>query len=183
MAFRRHTLLPLDDCLYALQATSRTLTRSSLHRLFQRHGVSRLPNAEGTRVRREFNAYPIGYIHIDLAEVWTDEGKLYLFVAIDRVSKFAFAELHERATRTDRGGLPAPADRACPVPHPHGAYRQRLSVHAASWRLDRRRDSTDAGRSSALSAPTPLTSRAPSTASTIASRNSNIRGPMAKSNG
>ena len=49
------------------------------------------------RVRRS-RAYPVGYIHIDLAEVWTEEGKLYLFVAIDRVSKFAFAELHERAT-------------------------------------------------------------------------------------
>src|SRR5437870_3129830 len=99
VAFRRQTLLPLDDCLYALQATVPRLTRSSLHRLFQRHAVSRLPNAEGTRPRRRFKAYPIGYIHIDLAEVWTEQGKLYLFVAIDRVSKFAFAELHERATR------------------------------------------------------------------------------------
>src|SRR4029453_17349883 len=34
VAFRRHTLLPLDDCLYALQATVPHLTRSSLHRLF-----------------------------------------------------------------------------------------------------------------------------------------------------
>jgi hypothetical protein len=42
--------------------------------------------------------YPIGFIHIDLAEVWTEEGRLYLFVAIDRISKFAFAELHNRAT-------------------------------------------------------------------------------------
>jgi transposase InsO family protein len=99
VAFRRHTLLPLDDCLYALQATVPHLTRSSLHRLFQRHAVSRLPNAEGSRPRQKFKAYPIGYIHIDFAEVWTNEGKLYLFVAIDRVSKFAFAELHERATR------------------------------------------------------------------------------------
>ena len=33
LAFRRHTLLPLDDCLYALQATVPRLTRSSLHRL------------------------------------------------------------------------------------------------------------------------------------------------------
>lgn len=33
VAFRRHTLLPLDDCLYALQATIPHLTRSSLHRL------------------------------------------------------------------------------------------------------------------------------------------------------
>ena len=39
--FRKHTLLPLDDCLYALQATIPHLTRSSLHRLFQRHGISR----------------------------------------------------------------------------------------------------------------------------------------------
>ena len=29
----------------------------------------------------------------------TEEGRLYLFVAIDRTSKFAFAQLHERATR------------------------------------------------------------------------------------
>ncbi len=99
VAFRRQTLLPLDDCLYALQATIPHLTRSSLHRLFQRHAISGLPNAEGSQPRRKFKAYPIGYIHIDLAEVWTQEGKLYLFVAIDRVSKFAFAELHERASR------------------------------------------------------------------------------------
>jgi len=31
VAFRRHTLLPLDDCLYALQATIPHLTRSSIH--------------------------------------------------------------------------------------------------------------------------------------------------------
>jgi len=99
VAFRRHTLLPLDDCLYALQATIPHLTRSSLHRLFQRHGISRLPSVESPPPRRQFRAYPLGYVHIDLAEGWTEEGKLYLFVAIDRVSKFAFAELHEQATR------------------------------------------------------------------------------------
>jgi hypothetical protein len=31
VAFGRHTLLPLDDCLYALQPTIPHLTRSSLH--------------------------------------------------------------------------------------------------------------------------------------------------------
>jgi hypothetical protein len=31
--------------------------------------------------------------------VRTEQGKLYLFVAIDRTSKFAYAQLHERATR------------------------------------------------------------------------------------
>jgi transposase-like protein len=49
VGFRRHTLLPLDDCLYALQATIPHLTRSSLHRLFKRHGISRLPNIEDPR--------------------------------------------------------------------------------------------------------------------------------------
>lgn len=36
---------------------------------------------------------------MDLTEVRTEQGKLYLLVAIDRTSKFAFVELHEKATR------------------------------------------------------------------------------------
>jgi transposase InsO family protein len=99
VAFRRHTLLPVDDCLYALQATIPHLTRSSLHRCLQRHGISRLPDVEGDKPsKRKFKAYPIGYFHIDIAEVHTADGRLYLFVAIDRTSKFAFTELHAQAT-------------------------------------------------------------------------------------
>lgn len=102
VAFRRYTLLPLDDCLYALQSSIPHLTRSSLHRCFQRHDISRLPEIAGDKpVKKKFKAYPIGYFHIDIAEVQTEEGKLYLFVAIDRTSKFAFVELHERATRAN----------------------------------------------------------------------------------
>jgi hypothetical protein len=41
VAFRKHTLLPLDDCLYALQATLPHLTRSALHRYLPRHGIRR----------------------------------------------------------------------------------------------------------------------------------------------
>ena len=103
IAFRKHTLLPLDDCLYALQATVPHLTRSSLHRLFQRHGISRLPQTDGDKPKKRFKVYPIGYFHIDIAEVRTAEGKLHMFVAIDRTSKFAFVELHERATRRVAG--------------------------------------------------------------------------------
>jgi transposase len=88
VAFRRHTLLPLDDCLYALQPTLRHLTRSWLHRCLQRHGISWLPQVEGeASIKRKFKAYPIGYFHIDSAEVRTEQGKVYLFVAIDRASK------------------------------------------------------------------------------------------------
>ena len=105
VAFRRHTLLPLDDCPYALQPTIAHLTRSSLHLCLQRHGISRLPEVEGNKpVRKRFKTYPIGYFHIDIAEVRTAEGKLYLFVAIalvaiDRTSKFAVAQLVEKANR------------------------------------------------------------------------------------
>lgn len=86
VAFRRHTLLPLDDCLYGLQPTIPHLTRSSLHRCLQRHGISRLP---------------VGYFHIDIAQVSTEEGKLSLFVAIDRTSKFAFVRLVESAGKME----------------------------------------------------------------------------------
>jgi transposase InsO family protein len=98
VAFSKHTLLPLDDCLYALQPTIPHLTRSSLHRCLQRHNISRLPEVEGDKpAKKKFKSYAIGYFHIDIAEVQTAEGKLYLFVAIDRTSKFAYVELHEKA--------------------------------------------------------------------------------------
>ncbi len=70
IAFRKHTLLPLDDCLYSLQSTIPHLTRSSLHRCLQRHGISRLPDVEGeVKAKKKFKQYPIGYFHIDIAEV------------------------------------------------------------------------------------------------------------------
>ena len=80
VAFRRHTLLPLDDCLYALQATIPHLYRSTLHRCFQRHGISRLPlSGDGqSPPKKKFKDYPIGYLHVDFAEVQTEEGKQYL---------------------------------------------------------------------------------------------------------
>ena len=100
VAFRKHTLLPLDDCLYALQETIPHLTRSSLHRCLQRHSISRLPEVTDRPAKKaRFKKYPIGYFHIDITQVRTEEGKIYLFVAIDRTSKFAFAELHEKMTR------------------------------------------------------------------------------------
>ena len=99
VAFRRYTLLPLEDCLYALQPTIPNLTRSSLHRCLQRHGIGRLPDVGDDKpAKRKFKSDPIGYFHIDMAEVRTEQGKLHMFVAIDRTSKFAFVELHEKAT-------------------------------------------------------------------------------------
>jgi hypothetical protein len=47
-------------------------------RCYQRHGISRLPDMEDDKAAKK--------------------AKLYLFVAIDRTSKFVFAELQEKAT-------------------------------------------------------------------------------------
>jgi hypothetical protein len=101
VTFRRQTLLPLDDCLYALQATIPHLTRSALHRGLKRHGISRLPDSAAPKPQKtKFKSYPIGSCHIDIAKVRTEEGKLSLLVAIDRTSKFAYAELHTEAIKT-----------------------------------------------------------------------------------
>jgi len=100
VAFRRHTLLPLDDCLYALQPSIPHLTRSGLHRCLQRRDISRLPDVEGDKPKRQkFKRYLIGFFHIDIAEVQTPEGNLFLFVGIDRTAKFAVAQLVATADR------------------------------------------------------------------------------------
>ena len=76
------------------------LTRSSSHRCLQQHGISRLPDMDGAKPKRQkFKLYPIGNFHIHIAELRTAEGKLFLFVAIDRTSKFAVAQLVDKANR------------------------------------------------------------------------------------
>lgn len=53
VAFQRHTLLLLDDCIYALQPSFPHLTRSALHRCRYRHGITRLPDVEGDKPRHK----------------------------------------------------------------------------------------------------------------------------------
>ncbi len=71
-----------------------------MHRCLQRHGISRLPDVEGDKPKRQKSKrYPIGFFHIDTAEVQTAEGKLYLFVGIDQTAKFAVDQLVATADR------------------------------------------------------------------------------------
>jgi hypothetical protein len=48
--------------------------------------------------QKKFKAYPIGFFHIDIAEVQTAEAKLYLFVAIDRTSPVQLVHKANRVT-------------------------------------------------------------------------------------
>ena len=52
-AFRKQTLLPLDDCLYTLQATIPPLTLSTRHRCLPRHSINRLAEMTGDKVQKQ----------------------------------------------------------------------------------------------------------------------------------
>jgi hypothetical protein len=63
---------PLDD-VYGVQPTIPHLTRSSLHRCLERHGITRLPEMEGDKPKtKRFSDCAIGYFRIDIAEVRTE---------------------------------------------------------------------------------------------------------------
>ena len=99
--FPRRTLLPLDDVLGCLRDMIPNLSRSTLHRCLQRHGLSRLPAAGAAQTRKRFLAYEIGYVHIDSCELRHADGKLIKFSATDRVSKFTDVEFHDNAGKME----------------------------------------------------------------------------------
>jgi hypothetical protein len=101
VAFRQKTLLPLDDLLGCLKDAIPNLSRSALHHCLQRHGVSRLPVEETQERRKRFKTYEIGYVHIDSCELRHADGKLVMFLAIDRVSKFTYVQFHDSAGKME----------------------------------------------------------------------------------
>ncbi len=55
---------------------------------------------EGDKPKRsKFKRCPLGFFHINVAEVQAAEGKLYLFAGIDRTSKFSVTQLFDKADR------------------------------------------------------------------------------------
>jgi hypothetical protein len=68
----------------------------------QQRAISRLPEVRGDKpAKKRFKRYPIGYFHLDLAEVRTVEGKLNLFVSIDRTSKFVHPRLEKKVGKME----------------------------------------------------------------------------------
>src|SRR3712207_3652384 len=98
--FGRRTLLPLDDVLGCLRGAIPTLSRSALRRCLVRHGISRLPRDGGNASKRgRFAEARIGYVHIDVCELRLSEGRPFMFLAIDRVSKFVHVAFLDANTR------------------------------------------------------------------------------------
>jgi transposase InsO family protein len=97
VALRQELDLPLDDLVEVMRrCCNGTLSRSAIHRCLQRHGISRRPLPAKPEVGR-FEPASVGFIHIDLKHLTRLEGRpSYVFVAIDRATRFVHIEITER---------------------------------------------------------------------------------------
>ncbi|MEO6906346.1 MAG: DDE-type integrase/transposase/recombinase [Abditibacteriaceae bacterium] len=92
----------LDDLLDAVLPVLPQARRSSLHRLLQRHGCSRLPKREQQLSGHPgvFKEYDPGFLHIDCFYLPKLDGqKYYCFVAIDRATRFVFLDVYENKNK------------------------------------------------------------------------------------
>lgn len=107
---RRTLYLPLDDLLVVVREFIHPeLSRSALDRLLRRHGLSQLrdlmPQSEShdTAQPKTFKDYTPGFVHIDikyLPQMPDERQRRYLFVAIDRASRWVYLE--RRASKSKR---------------------------------------------------------------------------------
>jgi AcrR family transcriptional regulator len=100
VAFRRDLVLPLDDCVGALQPFIPHLTRSSLHRCLQRHEISR-PPVEAAAAPTSRGSEVLGQFRLHVTQVQIEKRKLQIFVAVERSSRFGFVQWYERDTGAD----------------------------------------------------------------------------------
>lgn len=97
--FRRVTKLPLDDVFIALKDKIPALSRSNLYRCLKRHDLGRLEvEKTAKKERKNFKNYEVGYLHIDICTLHTKAGKAYLFLAIERSSRYVYAEIYDDMT-------------------------------------------------------------------------------------
>lgn len=72
------------------------LSRSSLHRCLQRHGVNRLSATFDAGTEMAQVASALGDVHIDHAQVRSSDGSHHFFNAIEQASKFVFVQMGTR---------------------------------------------------------------------------------------
>ncbi|MEK7703253.1 MAG: IS481 family transposase [Nitrospirota bacterium] len=102
---RRTLLLPLDDLLAVVREfVNKAASRSGLDRTLRRHGISNLKRlyeeqtGEEAKTIKTFKSYEPGFIHIDikyLPQMPDETKRRYLFVAIDRASRWVFLHIYK----------------------------------------------------------------------------------------
>ena len=111
---RQQLLLPLDDLLVVTREfLNPDVSRSGLDRCLRRHGVANLkalqPTPEVTP-HKTFKAYEPGFVHIDVKYLPAIDGepRRYLFVAIERATRWVYVALkRERTARSAKAFLKA----------------------------------------------------------------------------
>lgn len=103
---RRLLMLPLDDLfVITREFINEKVSRAGLGRTLRRHGVSQLrelrevqDGADAAPVpRKSFKDYEPGFVHIDikyLPQMPDEDQRRYLFVAIDRATRWVFLHLY-----------------------------------------------------------------------------------------
>ncbi len=106
---RRTLLLPLDDLVAIThEFINPAASRSGLDRCLRRHGVSNLkslqPEVEGeVAPKKTFKDYEPGFLHIDikyLPQMPDETRRRYLFVAIDRATRWVYLRIYRDQTDT-----------------------------------------------------------------------------------
>ena len=97
LALRKALLISLDDLLAVVREfLNPHVSRSGLDRCLRRHGVGNLRELkpkEAKPTHSSFKAYEPGYLHIDikyLPQMADEDRRRYLFVAIDRATRWVF---------------------------------------------------------------------------------------------
>ena len=104
---RTSLLLPIDDLLVVVRKfLFSKMSRSALDRCLRRHGVSNLKDLISKEDKQEnssktFKDYKPGFIHADikyLPKMPDEESRKYLFVAVDRATRWVYMEIHDSKT-------------------------------------------------------------------------------------
>lgn len=111
VALREYLRLSVDDLLVvAREFLHPALSRSALQRLLKRRGLPSLAalkkqeKADQAPTHKPFKAYTPGYIHVDvkhLPQMPDENRKRYLFVAIDRATRWVYLEVRQHQSAQD----------------------------------------------------------------------------------
>jgi len=122
VSLRKTLLLPLDDLLSVVREfLNPNVSRSGLDRCLRRHGVGNLRELKPKAPRpahKPFKAYEPGYLHIDvkyLPQMAEEERRRYLFVAIDRATRWVFVRIYPAKTAANARRFLRDLERAAPM--------------------------------------------------------------------
>ena len=122
VALRKTLLVSLDDLLAVVREfLNPNASRSGLDRCLRRHGVGNLRDLKTKAAKPKhsaFKAYEPGYIHIDvkyLPQMADENRRRYLFVAIDRATRWVFIRIFTAKTAANARRFLRDLERACPI--------------------------------------------------------------------